>query len=137
MLESKNKLGEQNNIWGVWCGAIPSRIPAWICFSFTSTPAQQPYGFKNNYVQFYRLGSGALHSVKIIVICVRRLPMQPEHLLLRLLSHSAFRKCIAPPPSFFYLFTTRSAFCLLNFILFFGISLLLACGVTVQNVYLL
>ena len=85
MLESKNKLGIQNNIWGVCCGAIPSRTPAWICFSFTSTPAQQPHGFKNISVQFYRLGSGALHSVRLCIICIRLpMPMQPEHLSLKI-----------------------------------------------------
>lgn len=86
MLESKNKLSVQNNIWGVWCGAIPSRAPAWICFSFTSTPAQLPHGFKNISLQFYRLGSGAPHSVKIRVVCIRlrMLPVQAEHRLSRI-----------------------------------------------------
>lgn len=59
MLESKNKLDVWNNIWEVRYGAIPSRTPAWICFSFTSTPAQQPHGFKNISAQFYHLGSRA------------------------------------------------------------------------------
>lgn len=84
MLESKNKLGVQNNIWGVWCGAIPSRTPAWICFSFTSTPSQQSHGFINISVQLYSLCFWAPHSMKIIVICfkLQSVPLEAEQLLL-------------------------------------------------------
>lgn len=80
MFESKNKFGVQNNIWGVWCGAIPSRTAAWICFSFTSTPAQQSHRFINISVQFYHLCFRAPHSMKIIVLCFKlhSLPMEVE-----------------------------------------------------------
>lgn len=136
MLESKNKLGWEDNIWGVWCEAIPSGTAAWSLHRHRTTAGS---------VRVSHLGSGVSHFIPrwnhTYPPCITELQVQPllaKNLLLRVsmvVPPFPDRRSVSAQSNFHCFVCARGVISLTSFRFYFFWKVLIPCSVTLSCVH--